>query len=241
MNRSRGSRFLAAFNEVEDHFRSVLGPGTRVDFGQMARDYGERKHLPRRQLDALAAFAGLRNAISHGRYYDGRPIADPVGEIVEQIERLRDQLLSPPLAISILGSTEVRSVRPEDPISVALDFVRAYDYSQFPVYSADGYTALLTTNAVARWLANQLRLTGGLAESESVEHVLRFAEPHELALLAPRTITVPDAMHRLAHGGVGGRSVPAVLITQTGRVTEMPLALLVADDLPTLSEALEIV
>ena len=126
---------------------------------------------------------------------------------------------------------------PEDPISTALDLVLEHDYSQFPIYSAGRYAGLLTTNAVVRWLADQLRASGGLAESESIAQAVAFAEPHEVARLVPRSTTVTDALHLLASGGSGGRSVPALIITHSGTPSERPLRLVVADDLPKLAGA----
>lgn len=57
-------------------------------------------------MDAMAASRGasLRNAISHGRFYDDRPIAEPVQAVMAEIERLRDQITAPPKALAILGS-----------------------------------------------------------------------------------------------------------------------------------------
>ena len=130
---SAGTRFMIAFNDIEDHFRKTLGADSHVEFIQLARNYADRARLTRPQRDALVTFAALRNAISHGRYYDGRPIAEPVEEVVAQIEHLRDQIKRPPTALGVLGAMQVQTVGPGDPISAALDFVQQFDYSQLPV------------------------------------------------------------------------------------------------------------
>jgi hypothetical protein len=116
--------------------------------------------------------------------------------------------------------------------------VREFDYSQLPVYDDGNYRGLLTTNAIARWLADQMTSTDGLAESESVRLVLGFAEQQERALHVPRTITAADAIHQLSRGGRAGKPVTALIITHSGKVTELPLAIVVADDLPALYAAL---
>jgi hypothetical protein len=102
----------------------------------MAREYAHKKHLPRVQQEALLAFAALRNAISHSRYYNGQPIADPVQETVTEIERLRDQIKSPPAAL--LGSRHADLTSPSEPISAALEIAGRFDYSQIPVYDDTG-------------------------------------------------------------------------------------------------------
>src|SRR6185437_15075664 len=91
-----GDRFIEAFNDIELHLRSALGAERRVGFAELARTYAVQKKIPSAQLDTLLIFASLRNAIIHGRYYEGRPIAEPIREIVEEIEQLRGQIMSPP-------------------------------------------------------------------------------------------------------------------------------------------------
>jgi CBS domain-containing protein len=235
-------RFITAFNEIENHFRAALGADEHIEFGKLAREYVATRRLPLKHQDALLTFARLRNAISHEPYRDGRPIADPRPDVVEQIEQLRNLYFKPPTALSVLGQMEVCSVAPDQPISVALEYVRLFDYSQFPVYDGDSYAGILTTNAIARWLAAQLAATGGLAEAEAetVVHVLAFAEQHECARHVPRSITAADAVHQLSKGGQAGKPLTALIITQSGRSTEKPLRVVVDDDLPALVSALAI-
>lgn len=236
--KDHGDRFLAAFNDIEDRFRLVLGVDEHVGFMTMARQYADRKRLPAAHRDALQAFASLRNAISHGRYYGGRPIAEPVHEVVAEIEQLRDQITCPPLALTVLGSRTVRSVRPDDQIGTVLEHVARFDYSQIPVYDSTHYVGILTTNAIARWLAHQLTRNQGLAEGEPVSSVLAFAEPFECAKLVRRAITAAEALDELARGGEGHTRVTALIVTGSGQETEKPLRVITGYDLPVLSAAL---
>jgi CBS domain-containing protein len=240
INNSRGARFLAAFNDIEDRFRRVLGLDEHAEFAQMARQYSDKKRLPPAQRDALLAFASLRNAISHSRFYDGHPIAEPVQEVVDEIEHLRDQITSPPKALTVLGSRQVYLTRPSDPISAVLERIARFDYSQVPVYDDIRYVGILTTNAIARWLAHQLELNQGLAEGEPVHRVLEFAEPHERARLARPAITAAEALDQLAHGGEGRTPVTALIVTEGGRPTDTPLRMITSSDLSALSAALGI-
>jgi len=235
-----GSRFMAAFNDIEGHLRSSLGRRGNARFTDMAQEYAETEHLPQEHLEALRAFASLRNAISHQRYYGGFPIAEPVPGIVEQIELLRDHIMVPPHALNVLGAMAVCTTCPDEPISSLLDSVRRYDYSQLPVYDQGRYIGILTTNAIARWLADQLARNVRLGQDERVGRVLAFAEPHERAILVPRTLAAADAIYRLSQGGHDGGQVTALIITDQGVATETPLAVVVGWDLPKLSAAVSI-
>lgn len=234
------ARFLTAFNRIENQLRTSLQAEEHVNFASLANRYAQKRRLPEQHRRALIAFASLRNAIVHGNYYGGRPIAEPVVEVVEEIERLWTQLSSPPLALKVLGSETVCQVHPDEPVSVALDYVRRFSYSQFPVYGENGYIGLLTTNAIGRWLADQLIRNAGLAEEEPVRQVMRFAEENERAALVPRTITAAEALDRLIHGQGSRQSVVALIVSEHGRPTDRPLAVVVPHDLPRLTAALSI-
>jgi predicted transcriptional regulator len=182
----------------------------------------------------------LRNAISHARYYDGRPIAEPVLAVVEEIERLRDQIISPPKALAILEGRQACISGPQDPIGAALEYVGSFDYSQIPIYDDTGYVGILTTNAIARWLARQLIHNQGLAEGEPIDRVLAFAEPHERAKLVRRDITAAEAIEQLTHGGERRTAVTALIVTNSGKETDTPIRIITGSDLPELSAALGI-
>jgi CBS domain-containing protein len=237
---SYGPRFLAAFNDIEELFRSRLAADQYVDFAQLEREYGDKYRLPGPHRRDLRAFRELRNAMVHGRYFGNRPIAEPVPEVVDAIERLRDLLVSPPNALTVLGSRDVCVAHPDEPIRTALEHVRRFDYSQLPVYDGREYVGILTTNTIARWLAQQLSRNEGLAEEESTAQVLAFSEPHERAPLVRRTITAAEAIHKLSHGGDNGTPVTALIMTDRGLSSEMPLRVIAVADLPLLSASLMI-
>ena len=236
---SLGAQFLGAFNEIEGHFRDSLQCEDYVSFADMVRTYADRHRLPKEHVKALSVFAALRNAISHQNYYGGRPIAEPVAEVVDQIVQLRDQILRPPVALMCLGQRDVSVTAPDRPISAVLDIVRRYDYSQVPVYGGDGYTGLLTTNCIARWLAHRLE-TVTLADDEPVEAVMTFAEAHDSARHIPRTTTAAVAIDLLSQPTDKGVRLAALIITDTGKGSEKPLAVVVDADLPVLIAALSL-
>jgi predicted transcriptional regulator len=237
---ARGTKFMTAFNDIEDFLRVALAAERHVGFSKLARRYAAREKLPSSQLDALLAFAVLRNSISHSRYYDGDPIADPVPAVVDQIERLRDQLKAPPTALEILGVMDVCLARPAEPISCVLDHVRRFNYSQLPVYDADRYVGILTTNAIARWLGRQMIANHGHAEDAPVSQALEFTELQERASLVPRHTTAAEAIDRLRYGGQDGMPLTALIISDDGQETDKPLAVVAAWDIPTLTAALSI-
>ena len=231
--------FLAAFNDIEAHLRSELNAKRSDSFRWMVR-LAEKKHLiSKEHAEALDDYAELRNAISHGQYNNLRPIADPRPDTVKTIEKIRDFLINPPIALNVLSPQKVKSFHLDDPITRALEIVRTTEISQFPVYqSSNGsseYVALLTTNTIARWVASDLADNAHL-DARSIEEVLNYAESSDLAVFLPRTTT--------AQAVVDVMSAPelpwSVIITEHGKPHEKPLRVITGRDMRTLLEILKV-
>lgn len=170
--------FLAAFNSIEQHLRSTLKARNSDGFSWMVRLANQKRLLTDAHCRDLLQFAELRNAIVHGELFDGQPIAEPHPQIIQRIEAIRDALVSPALAIEILGPKPVEILRPDSSITRALSLIRDTTISQFPVYRGERFVGLLTTNTVARWVANNLDDNGHL-DAATVADVITYAEHTE--------------------------------------------------------------
>lgn len=234
---SGANRFMEAFNAIENHLKTRLNDDISP-FMQLAETYVRSYGIPQ-ELPALRAFASLRNALVHNNYYGGKPVAEPVPAVVERIEALADKIIRPPTVMHVLPHRTVASFDPHDPVSSVLEEIRDNDYSQFPIYEDKSYRGLLTTNCIARWLAHGLS-TVGLVETEPVHAALEFTEAHDRAVHVPRTMSVPQAIKTLSPPADGSLPPAAVIITQTGKADERPLAIVVANDLPILVASMDV-
>lgn len=235
--------FLAAFNDIEAHLRRSLKARPSDGFKWMV-NLSHRKHgLSDAQRSALMAFSDLRNAISHGEYRDGRPIADPLPETVADIERLARVLIDPPTVLGVLPQRRPVTVTPEDSIEDVFRILAETTYSQFPVYEGGTEggtcTALLTTDAIARWVAHDYGADGSL-EARNVADVLEWAGSRDAPYLMPRTTTVQDAIAALTIPGDDGLVPRALIITEHGRPHQKPLRVVGGADLPALWNEVQI-
>ncbi|MBW4818840.1 CBS domain-containing protein [Rhodococcus qingshengii] len=236
---AQSDRFINAFNEIETHMRRRLQVDDGVSFVELVVKSQQARRLSASDVEALRAFAKLRNAIQHSRYYDGKPIAEPVLEIVERIENVRQRIINPPNAYGQFRGQRPIAFRRSAELGDVLKAIREFDYSQFPVYDGDGrYEGMLTTNCIARWLADGLA-TDGLVESKPISAVIAFAEAHEVGWFVAKTTTVAEAIRRLSPRRDGRLPPVALLVTEAGRTEEKLLAIVVADDLPVLTAALD--
>lgn len=206
-----------------------LGAADPQGLGDAVRQLADSRSLVRRYRSELMAFAALRNAIAHNRYMQGRPIATPLPETVARAQEVLAQFSRPALAIEF-GHTPVTFDEADD-LQPALKEMAAKQLSQAPVTSNGVYKCMLTTNAVARWVAANIDTDGNVLMTEvKVADVVEHLEKHEVAKYAPRTLTASDAVDLLA------REIPplAILITQDGNKTQSILKILVASDAPAM-------
>ena len=94
---------------------------------------------------------------------------------------------------------------------------------------------MLTTKAVARWVAANIDHEGNVLMTEvRVSDVLEHLEEHEVARFVARTLTASEAVDLLT-----SETPPlALLINQDGKNTQSILRILVSSDVPALLDAL---
>ena len=234
---NRAVPFLAAFNAIERFLRDALGAKKSDSFSWLARLAARQGVLTLQQSETLQEFAELRNAISHGEYEDLRPIAEPLPETVAQIERLRDTLLAPTAALAVVEHQQVVSFSPDDDIREPLGIVASKGLAQFPIYDGGECVGLLTTNAIARWVAAELRADGTISTG-TVGDVLAHSGKLDQPIFLPRTVTAAAAVEALSTPLPSGAVPRLAIITEHGKSTQKPISVLGATDIPALAQAM---
>lgn len=231
----RATTFLAAFNDIESHLRDTLNAGDSQPFWKLVDWSKNKRMLTDEQAAQLKDFAKLRNAISHGQYYGDQPTASPHEDVVADIVDIRNKLLTPPLALSLLPAQKVLTVDPDDNVATVLDIIREHDVSQIPVYDDGRFVRLLTMNAVARWVAHHV--DDDLAASH-VSDLLDYLKDHERALIVHRDVTALEAYDLLTKPGTHGETPRALIISEHGKPDQKPIRVISPRDLHVLVDAL---
>lgn len=247
----RAAAFLAAFNDIEGHLREALGAKRSDSFKWMV-GLAEKKHLiSAPHAEQLRDYAELRNAISHGAYEGLTPIADPLSSTVESIRAIRDLILDPPLALSVLGTHQVQKLTGDDALSDVLEFIDTTGISQFPVYDQGKFQGLLTTDQIARWFATHHGVLGGAKDSDAggaaefasatVADVMAGskASGERRAIFLPRDVGAQETVDRLIEVDADGHVPRAAVITEHGRPHQTPLRIVTASDLAELIRVLD--
>ena len=233
---NRAVPFLAAFNAIESHLRSELDAKRSDSFTWMVGIASKKGIVSRDQAETLREFADLRNAISHGEYDNLRPIAEPLPETVQTIEQLRDAILSPALALDVVAQERVITFAPSTDIHEPLRAIAEQGLSQFPVYDDGKCVGLLTTNAIARWVAAELTDDDRIPAT-TVRDVLLHSGKLDQHVFLPRTVTAARAVDALSTPLKSGAVPRLAIITEHGKATQRPIAVLGASDIPALTQA----
>lgn len=229
-------RFLDTFNAIESHFKRKLVDDNST-FVSLLERYDKKFVLGPRSVEGLKEYARLRNVIVHSaRGRDGRVIADPRPDVVTDIERIRDTITRPKLALEAVGNGKPCLFASTDPLKQVLEAIHKRDYSQFPIYDGGRYQGILTTNCIARWLSAQLR-ADEIVEYKPIGEVLEFREAFDFAVHKPRSTTAPQAVRTLSTMNERGYRPAALILTNSGKPHEEPLAMIVAADIAPLAES----
>lgn len=227
------SAFLAAFNDIESHLRASLNARNSDGFTWMVRLAAKKNLVTEQQSRTLQEFAELRNAIVHGDFEHGLAIADPRPDTIREIELIRDSLIRPALAIDILGPKGVQTLKPTSSIMSALKLIKNSTISQFPIYDGTTFVGLLTTNTIARWVANDLDDNSHL-DAVTIADALAYAEHPERPEFFARDVTAATVISTFLQPG----SSQFGIVTEHGNANEKPLRAIGRSDLSLLHEAL---
>lgn len=232
--------FMSAFNDVEDYLKSVVYAGKDVgDVGFMktldAFRTQRSRDLAPHHYDELRVLAKVRNSLTHERHFNDRRLAVPTETAIDAMRRVRDRLLNPPTAIAVLRSQKPMVVESDLSVRAALDIMYEKDFSQLPVYDDETYVGLLTTNTVARWVADEMRQHDGLVEDASIAVALRYQET-ELVRHVSRKISSTQALRTFVEAAERGKPLAALIVTETGKPHQRPIAVVTPADLPALAE-----
>ncbi len=237
MPSNNAERFLNAFRTIEEILASKSSSKGRTHQAFTELVEGSKLLVPE-QKRMLRATATLRNAIVHTPYFENRPIADPRDDIVLFMEKQAELLENPPKVKNVLKLQPPLVLDYDQEISSFLELVTRLDFSQAPVKSGASILGLVTTNAVARWLAASYENAEGVVlESSTIANVMAFKEETDSIIFKSKDLKVVDALR--AFSGEDGTMPPAaILITDSGISTEKPLGICVRADVQALYRSL---
>jgi predicted transcriptional regulator len=225
-------RFLVAYNAVDHHLREQLRKDPTTSFSDLLREYAAR--YPRwKDRESLRIIGDLRNAVIHQREKSYEYLSVPLPSVVEALEQIRDQLISPETVYPKFGKPVI-SFQFKDQIQKVLKTIYEKEYSQFPVYNDNIFQGLITENGITRWLASES--FNGVTKIELhdvyVRDLFRKEEQRMNSKFIRRTTSVLDAENFFVQNSL----LEALLITENGRPNEKILGIITRWDMISKNE-----
>lgn len=225
-------KFIECFKEIEQFINRLPGIKDDWSFTNKIRNVPESNSIVKRYKDDLISFAYLRNAISHHPKDDNKVIAEPRGTTVDLIMKIKSQIINPKKVVPIF-QFDVYSVNESSNILDLIKEMKKQSFSQVPYISETGEMEIITTNTIARWLAEQIDEYGTiLVENTKVSSLLDHIEFENNYKLVGRNTTVVDAYTYFeSHIEQHNRHLDAIMITENGKPHETLIGLITIDDL----------
>lgn len=234
---SNAERFIDAFNRIDQVLRSRakqdLRKSTIAELIENSRD------VVQQQKKKLQTMVKLRNVIVHELLdSSGEILAEPRKSAVDWLERQADVIEKPPIVSEVIDLVEPKVLDADDEIDAFLvQIAPPNNFSQSPFKDANGKFRLITTNAVARWVAdNYEQRDGVIAGPSTVGEVFGNAELEDRLEERSSRLKCVDAVR--AFSGEQGVPPAAILLTEPRGATLEPIGIVTRGDLPALYKAL---
>jgi len=230
------SQFVAVYNEIDVWLRGRSKAAHEQGFTRLVDAVSHSHPGAKRHSQTLKRLATLRNFVVHEHRHQA-PLAAATQHALKQLIKIRNELVSPPLLLSI-SNRPVELCRPDDPIGQAVKLMHDGSFSQLPVYEGQRFIGLLTAETVARWLASSFAGGQQLVEEKPVAEVLLHQEYPGNHVFVTRTASVFDALAEFDKSLRRGARLDAILLTESGRATEAPIGIITIHDIPKIHRAI---
>lgn len=230
----RIDRFETSYNRIDRALTDITaqsGNRRKHSFAAKVRIAANRSRRIARHADFLLEIGELRNAVVHNRTGDELYLAVPSQRTVDELERIESQLFSPERVIPRFAR-EVLTLRSDQSLGEAWSLMRDDGYSRYPIYDNGSFAGLLTSNGFARWCAahvNDGRLELDTTKVRVAEVVAMDHRRDAVAFVSSQALV--DDVGRLFREK---HPLEAVLITERGRPSEMPIGMVSPSDVAAL-------
>jgi predicted transcriptional regulator len=224
------ARFEAAFNRIHEKLKELVkDTHDHTPYGDVLYTARKNHNIIRYNYENLKQFGYLRNAIVHKKIREDFYIAEPHDRVVEEIERISEILLKPPLALTV-ASQPVKSYSPSTSLIEILAMMDEKGYSQFPIYEENVFKGLLTDGGIAKWLSRHLNNKTAYLDGVTAADLIPLEKKHSVKFLA-RNSTIYDLEALFEKSFEENKKLKAILITELGSQLQKPIGIVTTWDL----------
>ncbi|MEH7098029.1 CBS domain-containing protein [Neobacillus vireti] len=240
MNKKQGQllseRFEVAFNQVHEALRDIVQINDER-FIVLVKIGAKKYQIIDTFKKDLEQYARLRNAIVHEKMEVGFYIAEPNAKVVHHIEKIANVLSQPNYAMSI-ATKRVVYFNHNDSILKVTDAIKEYGYSKFPIYHNKKCIGLLTAGTIMKWMAQNMENGMVNLSNIKVSDIMEFEKEHSIEIVS-KDINIFEIENIFEKAHKKKRKIEGVIITENGKIDEVPLGIITAWDLIQIDYTIE--
>ena len=234
---SNATRFINAYNQVDQTLRAVYNFKRSLSFNDMVRRAVSLNSIVRKYEDKLIDYGRLRNAIVHNSKEE-KIIAEPHEDVVEDFEHIAQIISEPPLAIQEIATKNVLALDGDVTIAHALQTITQSGFKCIPVWRDDVIYGVLTTNRIVDFLGKVLINGENLHNyitKAPISEIIDKSDENRLFAIRSVNLTVEEALNMF----YVNRKLQAIIITRTGSNQERPIGILTIANIIDLNKTVE--
>ena len=235
---SNASRFIAAYNTIDNALRSIYNFKRSMSYSDIIRRAASLNYVVRKYEDKLVDYGRLRNAIVHSSYEDVI-IAEPHKDVLEEFEKIADLLSTPPKALSTIASRDVISLQADTVISDIFKLIYQKGYKNIPIYDNNNLIGVANAGKLAEVLGGAMvndENINDFLNTVTIKQVLLEAMDDNYYVIVSSKVTVEQVMELFN----SNRKLLVVLITPNGLLTEKPIGIITVGDVVDMNRILDL-
>ncbi len=222
--------FIENYNRIDQQLRRLANIKEYKPFPELLASLTRFDVAIRLYEGDLRRLHELRNMLVHQA--GARSVAIPNAWAARRIAEIAAALTSPPHALSI-ANRPVTTCLDTDSLQNVVVLMCEKSYSQIPVIRDGKLVSVLTTNVIARWLAQPANNEIADVMATTVKQVLKCASPEDRKSykLIRLDQTIFDVLGLFSPGN-REYTIDSVLISANGKSTETIMGIITPEDLP---------
>jgi predicted transcriptional regulator len=202
---------MSTCNQITNFLIKKYNLTEKTTFGEAIYETRKQDKIVNYYWDDLHVFLDLRNVLVH-KQYGIEVLANPSKEVIDSINKIRDKIMNP-VIIGALFKQKVISFDSDDSLDKVLNYVRSYDYTQFPIFSGRTFLGLLSENGIARWLSRMIENDVISLRETKISEVMSLEECKSNYLFISPSANIYEVDVKFANGYKNNNKTLVLLIT----------------------------